>query len=476
MFGDWAMIIVLAVWMKVLTGSSSAAGLVFFVFAIVSLAAPLGGLVVDRLPKRRLMIATHIAMAGVMCLLLLVHNRSDAWLIYAVIALYGLGGDIFAAARSAMMKAMVPDEQLGDANSAYQSIREGLRIIAPLAGAGLFAVAGGGAVALVNAGTFLVSAATLVALRFDEPAARTEGAPLPARALRRRHAHHAHARPPRADNRPRRRAARRRFQRDAHLRGQREQPAPAAVVHRRARRIPGHRLDRRRHHRARAAQAASATFASRASGFSSSRFGDGALLVPRLSVIAPAAAVAGVGVVWAVVSLATAYQRRSPDAVQGRVAAAANMLFSVPQTISIAVGAALVTLIDYRIEIVIMTVASLAAAAYLLTRAGAEVELAAARRSGPQHFPALAALAASRLTSYDSVPLRKNRDFVLLQLGQLLSTTGSAATAIAYPLLVLALTHSPAQAGVVGFANIVAVCALRPLRRCRRRPRGTASA
>src|SRR5437763_2236192 len=33
MFGDWAMLIVLAVWMKVLTGSSSAAGLVFFVFA-----------------------------------------------------------------------------------------------------------------------------------------------------------------------------------------------------------------------------------------------------------------------------------------------------------------------------------------------------------------------------------------------------------------------------------------------------------
>jgi len=49
-------------------------------------------------------------------------------------------------------------------------------------------------------------------------------------------------------------------------------------------------------------------------------------------------------------------------------------------------------------------------------------------------------------------PLRKNRDFVLLQTGQALSTLGSSASQIAYPLLVLALTHSPAKAGIVGFA------------------------
>ena len=52
-------------------------------------------------------------------------------------------------------------------------------------------------------------------------------------------------------------------------------------------------------------------------------------------------------------------------------------------------------------------------------------------------------------------PLRKNRDFVLLQSGQVLSTIGSESTAIAYPLLVLALTHSPAKAGIVGFARIL---------------------
>src|SRR5919108_3054088 len=52
-------------------------------------------------------------------------------------------------------------------------------------------------------------------------------------------------------------------------------------------------------------------------------------------------------------------------------------------------------------------------------------------------------------------PLRLNRDFVLLQSGQLLSSAGSESTAIAYPLLVLALTQSPAKAGLVTFARVV---------------------
>jgi MFS family permease len=53
------------------------------------------------------------------------------------------------------------------------------------------------------------------------------------------------------------------------------------------------------------------------------------------------------------------------------------------------------------------------------------------------------------------VPLRRNRDFVLLQVGQALSTVGSEASGIAYTLLVLALSGSPAKAGVAAFARLV---------------------
>jgi hypothetical protein len=50
----------------------------------------------------------------------------------------------------------------------------------------------------------------------------------------------------------------------------------------------------------------------------------------------------------------------------------------------------------------------------------------------------------------EPTPLRRNRDFVLLQTGQLFSTFGSNMSRLAYPLLALAVTHSPAKAGYVG--------------------------
>lgn len=50
----------------------------------------------------------------------------------------------------------------------------------------------------------------------------------------------------------------------------------------------------------------------------------------------------------------------------------------------------------------------------------------------------------------EPTPLRRNRDFLLLQTGQLFSTFGSNMSRLAYPLLALALTHSPAKAGYVG--------------------------
>ena len=51
-----------------------------------------------------------------------------------------------------------------------------------------------------------------------------------------------------------------------------------------------------------------------------------------------------------------------------------------------------------------------------------------------------------------ATPLRRNRDYMLVWAGQGVSELGSQISTVAYPLLVLALTHSPAKAGLVGLA------------------------
>lgn len=53
-------------------------------------------------------------------------------------------------------------------------------------------------------------------------------------------------------------------------------------------------------------------------------------------------------------------------------------------------------------------------------------------------------------------PLLRNRDYMLLWSGQVVSTLGSAATSVVYPLLILAMTGSPADAGIAAALGSVA--------------------
>jgi MFS family permease len=50
-------------------------------------------------------------------------------------------------------------------------------------------------------------------------------------------------------------------------------------------------------------------------------------------------------------------------------------------------------------------------------------------------------------------PLSRNRDYMLLWGGEVLSELGSQSSTVAYPLLILSLTGSPAKAGLVGLAK-----------------------
>jgi hypothetical protein len=76
----------------------------------------------------------------------------------------------------------------------------------------------------------------------------------------------------------------------------------------------------------------------------------------------------GAALPMASVGWLTALQRRTPAALQGRAYSAADTALTVPQTFSIAVGAALVAVVDYRLLLAVMALVCAASAATLLVR------------------------------------------------------------------------------------------------------------
>jgi MFS family permease len=365
-FGDWAMLIVLAVWMKSLTGSSALAGLTFFVFAAGSLLAPLGGLLADRVRRRPLMIVSDCVLGAFVLVLLLVHDRSDAWLIYAVAFAYGAVGTVFFPARAALLKVMLPEELLADANGALTATREGLRIIAPLAGAGLYTVLGGSAVAVLDSATFAASAFFLSRMRV------VEEKPAPSE-------HHFVREVT---------AGLRHVWETLPLRQIVGGVAIALLVVGFAETLIFYVI---------AALGKTPSFfgvfatiqgiGSIAGGVTAAavlrRFGDVrlvglglalfafadlCLIVPSLGIVLVAGPIAGIGVSWAIVGFSTALQMRTPLVIQGRVSAAADLTLSVAQAASIGTGALLSTFVDYRILFGVMAAVVLASGGYLLTR------------------------------------------------------------------------------------------------------------
>jgi MFS family permease len=366
-FGDSAMFLVLGIWVKDLTGSNAAAGLVFFVLAVPQLFEPLAGWVVDRLPRRPTLMASHGALAVVMLLLLLVDGEEDVWMIYVVAFLYGVGGAFAYPARNGLLKTILPDELLADANAALQSTREGFRLVAPLAGAGLYAAVGGGAVAVLDSLTFVGSVAALALITVAEP----KPDPPEHRFLREvaAGAHHIWTIVPLRQ-----------------LIGAVAvalvvigfvETAMFAVVDQGLDRPPAF-LGVLEVFQGIGAIAGGLTAARairrfgevRVAGMGIALFGAGAalLIIANLPAAFTGFTVAGVGLAWAVIGFSTAIQRLTPIHLIGRVSGTAGMAFGVPQTFSIALGAVLITVVDWRLLIATMAAVTVACGAYLLTR------------------------------------------------------------------------------------------------------------
>lgn len=88
----------------------------------------------------------------------------------------------------------------------------------------------------------------------------------------------------------------------------------------------------------------------------------------------------GAAIPWLVVALISLGQRLTPAELQGRMYAAVDTVITVPQTVSIALGAALITAAGYRTLLIGMAAVMGAAAGYLLTRPDQAPRTAAAVR------------------------------------------------------------------------------------------------
>jgi hypothetical protein len=118
-------------------------------------------------------IGVDLLVAALLLTLLLVRGRDQVWLIFAVLSAKGIAYVLLDAGESALLPAALPPSVLGDVNGWRSSAQEGMKLIAPLAGAGLYAWQGGGTVAVLSAAMPILAAGLYAALRLDRPPVET---------------------------------------------------------------------------------------------------------------------------------------------------------------------------------------------------------------------------------------------------------------------------------------------------------------
>ncbi|AOR34269.1 hypothetical protein BFF78_27320 [Streptomyces fodineus] len=363
-FGDSAMLLAGGIWVKTLTGSNSLAALVAFCMWLPTFAGPAIGTMADRVRRRPLLVATNLALAVVMTAPLAVRSREEVWLLFPVLTLIGAGMVLTNAAETALMAAAVPDELRGDFNGLVRTAIESMKLLAPLAGAGLFTVFGGPAVALLDAVTFVLAAAAFRLILVRETPPRTRAG--------------------RAWTTETAEGARYLWRHPvlrslvltagtvmvlsglsttatfAMLDGLHRSPAFAGVLTpvqglgSMAGGLAAGALMRRMPARAFSA-AGLALFA----------VGLLARATPWLPVVLGGTLVLGVGVPWPVIAAMTAVQRETPAELLGRVAATANTLMYAPTGLALLLGTGMVAGFDYRVQILAAGMVGLAVATVL---------------------------------------------------------------------------------------------------------------
>jgi MFS family permease len=183
LFGDGVFIVALAWQVYAVSNAPSALASVGIAMTVPTIACLLlGGAVSDRFDRRRVMLIADCVRASALGALavLSVTGALALWQLLVIGAVYGAATAFFDPASDALVPELLPAELLAQANSFDQLIRPvALRLAGPALGGVLVAVLGAGGAFALDAASFLLSAAALLAMsRTVRPAVVSEGSTL----------------------------------------------------------------------------------------------------------------------------------------------------------------------------------------------------------------------------------------------------------------------------------------------------------
>jgi MFS family permease len=157
-------------------------GIVGFASAIPALlVAPWGGVIVDRMPKRKLLIVTQSAamLLALILAALAFSGLTQVWHVVALAAVLGLVNAFDGPARQAFVVEMVGRDDLTNAIALNSMMFNGARVIGPALGGLLLATVGSGWCFLINGLSYIAVIAGLAAMKLPpHTAARVTAAPL----------------------------------------------------------------------------------------------------------------------------------------------------------------------------------------------------------------------------------------------------------------------------------------------------------
>jgi hypothetical protein len=182
LIGDGVYFVALAWQVYDLSGSPTALSLVGLAWTLpLALFVLLGGVVTDRVERRRVMIAADLvrALAVAVIGVLSLSGVIELWHLVVMAALFGTGDAFFGPAFTSIVPQIVPRELLLQANALDQFVRPlGFMLLGPALGGWIVATFGPGEAFVFDAGTFLVSALALAFLSPRPLAVREEATSL----------------------------------------------------------------------------------------------------------------------------------------------------------------------------------------------------------------------------------------------------------------------------------------------------------